>query len=341
MYLAEIKGAASKFADAISKILDIDVMIIDNNYHRIANTFRYVNGPTPITRYSILGEVLHTGKTIAVKDKKMYEHCRNCKDLDQCNISGLIGVPIFFDNKVVGAIARLVPLDKTSPVFENLEVSIDYLERMADLLSSKLRNIDDYKKLNVVRKEREIIIDMIDDALLFINNLGEIVHYNHLFAHYFKIEHEILGENIEKILEHPLIHEMMINRKDFLYRVFYYEQKNNSFYGLLSCRNIIINGTDYGALLTFKSLGKINNVLNEITDNKANISFSHIQGSDPELVAQINKAKQLAVTDENILIYAEAGLGKSLLAKAIHNFSDRAKHIFITIDCENVPYKLL
>lgn len=341
MYLAEIRGIASKFAETISKILDIDVMIIDNNYHRIANTFRYVDDPTPITRFSMLGEVLHTGKVVAVKDKTTYVHCKNCPDLNECAVSGLVSVPIFFENKVVGAIALLVPTHKTSPIFEDLENSIDFLERMSDLLSSKLKNIDDYNKLNVIKKEREIILDMIEDGLVFVNDIGEVVHCNHQFEDFFKIDREIVGENIEKIIDHPLIHEMMLFREDISYKVFCYEQKNLRFYGFLSCHNIMINGIDYGALLTFKSLGKAYNVLNEISDNKVNISFNNILGTDPKLTAQINKAKQLAVTDENVLIYSEPGLGKSILARAIHNFSDRAKQYFVLIDCDNTPYDLL
>ncbi|MCX7842580.1 MAG: sigma 54-interacting transcriptional regulator [Clostridia bacterium] len=341
MYLAEIRGIASKFAETISKILDIDVMIIDNNYHRIANTFRYVDEPTPITRYSMLGEVLHTGKVVAVRDKSTYEHCKNCQDLSQCAISGLISVPIFFESKVVGAIALLVPVNKTSPIFDNQEVSIQFLEGMSDLLSSKLKNIDDYNKLNLIKKERETIIDTIEDGLVFINDTGEIVHCNNQFENFFKIEREVLGEHIEKLLDHPLIHEMMMFRENFSYRVFYYEQRNHSFYGLISCRNIMINGRDYGALLTFKSLGRVYNALNEISDNKANITFASIMGNDPSLTLQINRAKQLAVTDENILICGEPGLGKSIFARAIHNFSDRAKQYFVTVDCDNIPFDLL
>jgi sigma-54 dependent transcriptional regulator, acetoin dehydrogenase operon transcriptional activator AcoR len=289
----------------------------------------------------MLGEVLHTGKVVAVKDKSSYEHCRNCQDLSECAISGLISVPINFENKVVGAIALLVPVNKTSPVFDNLENSIEFLEGMSDLLSSKLKNIDDYNKLNIIKKEREIIIDTIEDGLVFVNDIGEVVHFNNQFENFFKIDREIAWENIGKVIDHPMVHEMMMFRKNFSYKLFYYEKKNHSFYGFLSCRNIMINGTDHGALLTFKSLGKVYNVLNEISDNKSNISFSSILGNDSELSTQINKAKRLAVVDENILVYSEPGLGKSILARAIHNFSDRAKQYFVFVDCDNIPFDLM
>lgn len=341
MYLIEIKEIASKFAETISKILNIDVIIIDDKYNMIGNTYYYTNEPTPVSRYSMLGEVMQTGKVVAVSDKSTYKHCKNCPDLNECAISGLVSVPIFFEDKVVGAIALLVPINKTSPVFENLENSIDFLERMSDLLASKLKNIDDYNKLNVIKKEREVIINMIEDALVFINDKGEVIHYNQQFKNFFKIDKEMEGEHIENVLDHQLIHEMMVFRENFSYKVFYYDKENNSFYGFLSCRNIVINAVDYGMLLTFKSVGKVYNALNEMMDNKVSISFDNLLGKDAEFVDQINRAKQLAVTSENILIYGKPGLGKSVLSRAIHNFSDRSKQYFIYVDCENIPYELL
>ncbi len=341
MYLAEIKETVSKFGETISKILDIDVMIIDSNYNRVANTFRYLNDPVPINRYSVLGEVLYTGKPIALRDKATFVHCKNCPDSNECTIIGLVGVPIFLEKKVVGAIALLVPSYKIDQVFKNIDNSIDFLEGMSDLLSSKIKSIDSYSKLNVITKERETIIEMIEDGIVFVNDLGKIVHYNHKFESLFKIDTKIEGENIQDILEHPLINEIMMFRENISYKLFHYGHTKNSFYGLLSCRNLIINGTDHGALLTFKSIGKAYNVLNEILDNKAQVTFGNIWGKDEKLMAEINKAKRLSVTDENILIYSEPGLGESALARAIHNFSDRTKQYFVYVDCEDISYDIL
>lgn len=341
MHLGEIKETTLKFAETISKILDIDVMIIDDNYNRIANTFKYIEDPTPITRYSMLGEVLHTGKVVAVKDKATYKHCKNCIDISECIISGLVGVPIYFEKNIIGAIALLVPLNKTNPVFENLENSIDFLEGMSDLLSSKLKNIDDYNKLNVIKKERETIIDVIEDGLVFINNMGKIVHYNHQFQSFFKFEKDVEGEKIEELIDHPLIHEILMFGEDILYKIFYYEHINHSFYGFVSCRNIMLNGNHYGALLSFKSLGKAYKAFSEMSDNRTYVSFSDIQGEDPKLKEEINKAKQLAVTDENILIYSAPGFKKHIFARAIHNFSDREKNYFVEVDCDSISYDML
>jgi transcriptional regulator with PAS, ATPase and Fis domain len=341
MYLAEIRGTASKFAKTISNILDIDVMIVDDNYNRIANTFRYSSEPLPVNRFSMLGEVIHTGKVVAVKDKNTYKHCKNCPDLNECGISGLVGVPIFYENKVIGAIALLVPLNKTSPALDNMEHSVDFLIRMADLLSSKLKNIDDYNKLNVIKKEREILLNNIEDGLVSVSNSGEILHYNQQFEELFGIGRDIKGENIETLIDHPLIHEIMVFKKNVSYKRFYYEHKKHSFNGLVSYENIVTNGITNGALLTFKSYGKVYNLINEVSENFGYVSFDDILGEDEKLIEEINRAKQLAVTDEDILIYSEPGLQETILARSIHNFSDRAKRNFVCIDCSSIPYDLM
>lgn len=337
MNLIEIKGTASKFATTISKILDVNAIIIDNDYQLIANTFNV----DLVTRYSILGDVMQTGKVIVVDDKLTYDNCRNCPDLDTCVISGFIGVPIFFENNVIGAIALLVPDTTISSVFTNLQTSVDFLERMADLLSSKLKNIHDNKKLNVKNKEREIIIDMIDEALVFVNNTGQVMYYNNKFDNIFEIDQNIIGNDITQVLDHPLINRTILFRKDISYKKFYYELKNIRFYGFVSYRNIMINGIDYGGLFTFKSASYVYNAFNKVLDSKTKIDFNNIINNDPYMVNVIDKVKHIAVTDENILICSKPGLGKSTLARAIHNFSDRSKQYFAFVDCKSAPINIL
>ncbi len=338
MNLVEIKGIATKFATTISKILNVDVMIVDKNYNWIANTFTDIN---LVTSYSIIGSVMQSGKVAIVNDKKQFDICKNCPDVESCVINGFIGVPIFYDNKVIGVISLLILRNNKSKVFDNLDVSVDFLERMSDLLSSKLKNIDNNKKLNIINKEREIIIDMIDDALVFVNNVGEVIYYNNKFEKYFEIDKKIIKKDIRHILEHSIIKQIIELRKEISYKMFYYEMRNIRFYGFLSYRNIIINGVDYGGLFTFKSARSVSSTLNKTIDNKTKITFGDILDKDPFMIQLMDTIKHLAVNDESLLINGKKGLGKSILARAIHNFSDRSKQYFALIDCDNIPSNLL
>lgn len=51
--------------------------------------------------------------------------------------------------------------------------------------------------------------------------------------------------------------------------------------------------------------------------------------------------KKVARTDANILIYGESGTGKELVARAIHDESERASQPFMPLDCVALPDTLL
>lgn len=55
----------------------------------------------------------------------------------------------------------------------------------------------------------------------------------------------------------------------------------------------------------------------------------------------VNLAKKIAPTDATVLLLGETGTGKELIAKAIHNLSDRKNNNFITINCGAIPETLL
>ncbi len=51
--------------------------------------------------------------------------------------------------------------------------------------------------------------------------------------------------------------------------------------------------------------------------------------------------RKAALTDSNVLITGESGTGKELVARAIHNLSDRKDNSFIVINCSAIPDTLL
>lgn len=66
-----------------------------------------------------------------------------------------------------------------------------------------------------------------------------------------------------------------------------------------------------------------------------------IVGSSQALVKMANLVKKVAFSDLNVLITGESGTGKEMVAKAIHENSDRAEQPLIPVDCAAIPYNLL
>lgn len=340
MLLAEIKNDVIKFSEVISKILEVDVLIVDSNLKTISNTYHYPDKPMAIHQLSIIGQVISSGKTITIDDKNNYDTCKECSDFKKCLMKGFICVPILYREAVIGAIALIVPDHKIQYVFRNVNSSIEFLERMADLLSSKIQNSDDYNNLNLIKREREVIMDSIDYAMVSMDELGYITYYNKRFKQYFGNSTDCRGMFIRDLISHKYINEFLLNYIEFSDKLIYFEKDSQPFYGFLTCMNININGSRGGMLFIFKSISDVNIQLNEIGYNNTRITFRSLEeGLIPEKV--IEEAKRLSITSKTVLITGETGAGKELLAKAMHTFSNRANNCFITVNCDGTYRELL
>jgi DNA-binding NtrC family response regulator len=68
---------------------------------------------------------------------------------------------------------------------------------------------------------------------------------------------------------------------------------------------------------------------------------TEIVGSSPALARALDRARLAAQTDADVLVEAESGTGKELLARFIHEVSDRSSKPLVAINCAAVPEQLL
>ena len=74
---------------------------------------------------------------------------------------------------------------------------------------------------------------------------------------------------------------------------------------------------------------------------KKNLHFGQIVGNSPKMLHIYNVVKQVAKTRTNVLITGESGTGKELIARSIHDQSDRNDRPFIVINCGGIPETLM
>ncbi len=97
----------------------------------------------------------------------------------------------------------------------------------------------------------------------------------------------------------------------------------------------------HGVTFYFTTQQKMTEKLAKKVANGAIKTFDDIIGQNKNLIAILNRAKQMARTDSNILILGESGTGKDVLAQAIHNASSRRDKPFIAINCGAMPKDLI
>jgi len=76
-------------------------------------------------------------------------------------------------------------------------------------------------------------------------------------------------------------------------------------------------------------------------DRKETIHFGMIVGSSPRMLHIYDMIRQVGKTKTSILITGESGTGKELIARAIHDQSDRKEDPFIVINCGSIPETLM
>ena len=66
-----------------------------------------------------------------------------------------------------------------------------------------------------------------------------------------------------------------------------------------------------------------------------------IIASGPEMLTVLRNIEKMAPTDVAVLLRGESGIGKELLARAVHKLSARAREPFVPINCAAIPETLL
>jgi formate hydrogenlyase transcriptional activator len=74
---------------------------------------------------------------------------------------------------------------------------------------------------------------------------------------------------------------------------------------------------------------------------RSELNFEEIIGKSDVLRTVLQQVETVAPTDSTVLIYGETGTGKELIARAIHDFSSRAKNAFVKLNCAAIPTGLL
>ena len=72
-----------------------------------------------------------------------------------------------------------------------------------------------------------------------------------------------------------------------------------------------------------------------------NLHHEEIVGKSPALMQVLKAVEQVADTDTTVFIYGQTGVGKELVARAIHRNSSRRERPFIRVHCSSLPKTLI
>lgn len=94
-------------------------------------------------------------------------------------------------------------------------------------------------------------------------------------------------------------------------------------------------------LLTLRNLQEHRSLQSRFTSLRESMEEEYrLVGESPRWQAVLKQIEKVAPTDSKVLITGESGVGKELLAYAIHQGSPRAREAFVKMNCAAIPEEL-
>ncbi|PFH87163.1 sigma 54-interacting transcriptional regulator [Bacillus sp. AFS088145] len=261
--------------------------------------------------------------------------------LNQIQISDDMGVlvdysPIFVDNEVEGVVIVVQDL----PMVEEMASEIEYV-----------------KDLN---KDLNAILSSIYDEILVVNRKGELIRYSeNIIPGFWNVDlKELLGKSILEFgnqgLFTPSVTKLVLEKKK---KVSIVQETINGrkvlavgnpvFDENMEIERIIIASrdiTETSRLKTeLKEMKKISEQYKkELEDIKSKDRFvKKLIYCSPKMEQIINQAKKIAGFSSTVLLHGESGVGKEVIAQAIHQLGNRSAKPFLKLNCGAIPENLL
>lgn len=230
--------------------------------------------------------------------------------------------PLFNNNKVIGAVA----------VFQDV----------SDLVGMK-----------EINKKFTKILENSQDMICFLDEQGKINYVNPAFIKNSRLNiNDLVGKNIFNIFPGSHIAKVFNDKQplnDVVHSI-------NGIDVIGTIEPLFIDRNFKGVISTTRPINEIKELMYKLTKSQEelnyykeeflkqiskNSSFKDIIGSTRNLKDIIYICQKASETTSTVLVRGESGTGKELIAKAIHNNSNRKDKPFVRVNCASIPENLL
>lgn len=217
---------------------------------------------------------------------------------------------------------------------------------------------DCYDQKEQLNKELDVILDFSLDEIYIIDGKGFTLLANKAFEENSGIPVEkVLNRNVIDLEKEgyfkPSIGRMVLEEKRQVTTLqkYYDNEKRHLVTGTPvfdndgSISRVIINTRDTAKLrlleLQLEEIERLKeSYYQELLDSNP-VKLNHIEARCSRMTQLLETTRKVAEVDTTILLLGESGIGKSLLARYIHDNSRRSDQPFITISCGAIPENLL
>lgn len=193
----------------------------------------------------------------------------------------------------------------------------------------------------------EIILESISDGVFTIDNNWKITSFNHAAEKITGIvRKEAIGKHCWEVFRSNMcekncaLKKTMDKGKSYMNASGYIINSSKKKVPISTSTSVLknIDGEIIGGVEVFRDHSMVEELRDELFNQ---YQIQDMASQSPTMRKIFKVLPQIAESDSPVLIEGETGTGKELMAKAIHNLSDRIDKPFIAINCASLPDTLL
>ena len=215
------------------------------------------------------------------------------------------------------------------------------------------------EKYEELEREVDAVINFTSDEILVADGEGIVLRANSIFEENFQIKlSEVIGKKVEELekkkIFFPSVTKLVLDKKNA--QTILQSCKNDR--KLLATGTPAFNndGTIFRVVVNTRDVTKLNKLKQQLEETEllknryqqelielrqGFLGKSVIIASSPKMLELINVARKIAAVDSTLLITGESGSGKGVIARYIHNCSNRNHKPFTVVNCGAIPENLL
>ncbi|NLA06978.1 MAG: sigma 54-interacting transcriptional regulator, partial [Firmicutes bacterium] len=335
-----------QIADAVAAAMGVDVTVADDNLLRVAGTGPFEKDlGKKVPQGCVFERALNRVETVIVEKPREGSLCIDCHGRDRCQETLSICTPITIQGKGVGilAIVAFTP-EQRDRIYPSLPSYIAFLEKMAELIATKITEHSLMLALEGRNRELEAVVNHIHQGVICVDSSRLIRQINTRAVELLKLQANVPepGDDLRAIWPDCLLLRCMENRESYINASETYRTPGGKQVRFLSsAKALILADKVIGGVLTFSDLESTHKDAFRAIEHGTAFTFNDIIGTSHAITQVKQQALTAAKYDSNILLTGETGTGKELFARAIHNASPRRDYPFVAVNCTAIPESLL
>lgn len=348
MKLSDIKDYLNTLLASFSAVLDLELTILRSEpLERVAATGEWYNSDIvcyengrliPQWQNSYTMKVIETGKPVVAIDTKEFVFAfPNMRKSVDSRFYSVLAYPIKMRGELEGVIV-IASFDEEQHkiIVEKQQQLMVYLERISDLISSKLEQEILIEQTQIMNNQLNSVIQAMEDGILLYSPTAGICQSNMYAQKYLHFSDPDLKDAL--LAEVVTVAAQTTEEQPILIREIH---KNiDGFQYLLQVKTRFIRDSEGSVLCIINPFSQIQNSITQNEQEGLGVA-QKLVFSGKKMRTLVNQAKIAAQHASNVLITGESGTGKEMFARLIHSESPRKAHPFVAMNCAAIPESLM